>query len=538
MVQHVSGYPAIGDVLGRYRIERTIGSGAMGQVFEASDLSLQRRVALKVISPSLAHDQEFRQRFLAEAQAMAALDSAHVVQVFNHGEDKGHLFIVTQLISGGDLGAMLRQRGVPPLPVALDIVAQAATGLADAHAAGLIHRDLKPSNVLVRDRGGRVQAYLADFGIARPLEESGAVPDGMIAGTPSAMSPELHAGGSASVASDIYGLGCVLWWAVAGRAPYAGSDDEVARAHRDAPVPQLPGASPQVAAVNEILRTAMAKSPAARYGSAESMRDALRSAAAMAGGPAYAGASFPAGSDGGTGGGTGGGVPLPQPTYPTAAPAGATAAAGASRGRGPLIAGVLAAVALVAALAVGGWWWSQRGDDEPDPAADQSSETTPTDSDTASPSDPTSSATTSDGGEEIPEDAVVNQVSAYVERMGFSSPVVTCDGPVSVGSGEPGHCEARANGQTGWVQVAPDLASGDLEFTPELPPEVLDREISKLFDKQGIDVPVQCTQSLLGVKGETMSCPVAESSDYGSVELKVTNVRDLLINFDAQLYYR
>ena len=192
------------ETLGPYRLVRRLGSGGMGVVHEAWDTNLERPVALKVISPQLADDPGFRERFTREARSQAALSSEHVVHVYAHGEDDGRLWIATQLIPDGDLGRLLRQYGVPPRPVAIDLVDQVASGLADAHAAGLVHRDIKPANVLLR-RGPRIRAYLCDFGIA---DRVGDVSDN--AGTPAYMAPELSAGGNASVASDVYALGCLL----------------------------------------------------------------------------------------------------------------------------------------------------------------------------------------------------------------------------------------------------------------------------------------------------------------------------------------
>ena len=190
--------------LGPYRIVRRLGSGGMGVVHEAWDTGLERPVALKVIAPQLADDPAFRERFTREARAQAALASEHVVPVYAYGEDGGRLWIASQLVPDGDLGRLLRQYGVPPRPVALDLIGQVADGLADAHAAGLVHRDIKPANVLLR-RGPRIRAYLCDFGIAGPI---GGPPDD--AGTPAYMAPELSAGGRATVASDVYSLGCLL----------------------------------------------------------------------------------------------------------------------------------------------------------------------------------------------------------------------------------------------------------------------------------------------------------------------------------------
>ncbi|WP_395658942.1 serine/threonine-protein kinase [Nocardioides sp.] len=270
--------------LGPYHLVRRIGGGGMGVVHEAWDTRLERPVALKVISPQLADDPGFRARFTREARAQAALDSEHVVRVYAHGEDDGRLWIATQLLPDGDLGALLRRYGALPVPVALDLVGQVADGLAAAHAAGLVHRDIKPANVLLR-RGPRIHACLADFGIARPLGAE--VTATGTAGTPAYQAPELHTGGAPGVATDVYALGCLLWAGLTGAAPYAGgSDFEVATAHRERPVPQLPGRDPRTAAVNRVLRTALAKRPQDRRLSAAAFRDALTEAARLPDEPA------------------------------------------------------------------------------------------------------------------------------------------------------------------------------------------------------------------------------------------------------------
>ena len=239
------GYPEPGEMLGPYRIVRRLGFGGMGMVFEAMEGTLNRPVALKVISSHLADDPDFRARFVHEAQAQASVRSPHVVTVFSHGEADGRLYIATELVDAGDLGRLVQEHGAPPLATALDIIAQVASGLADAHAVGLVHRDIKPANVLLRRRPHGVQAYLADFGIARQVDAaSGLTRIGATVGTPSYMAPELHTGGQAGVASDIYSLGCLLWAAITGTAPYAGTSDyQIVSAHLAQPVPQLqPGA--------------------------------------------------------------------------------------------------------------------------------------------------------------------------------------------------------------------------------------------------------------------------------------------------------
>lgn len=277
-----AGDPADGEQIGPYRIVRRIGGGAMGVVYEAADESLNRPVALKVISPHLAQNPDFRARFTREAQSLAALDSPNVVHVYAHGEVDGRLYIATQLIPDGDLGGMLQQFGAPPIKVALDLVAQVASGLSDAHEAGMIHRDIKPANILLRRRGNTMLAYLGDFGIARQLDDEATVTHATgtgTVGTPSYMAPELHTGGAAGVQSDIYSLGCLLWAALSGRAPYTGTSEyQIVSAHLEQPVPQLPGNTALVHEVNRILRTAMAKNPAERYATTAQLRDDLRRA--------------------------------------------------------------------------------------------------------------------------------------------------------------------------------------------------------------------------------------------------------------------
>ncbi len=274
-----AGYPAEGESIGPYRIVRRIGGGGMGVVFEADDESLNRKVALKVISPHLAENDDFRARFTREAQAQASLDSSHVVHVYAHGVDDGCLYIAAQLIPDGDLGQMLASYGAPPVRVGLDVMAQVAEGLADAHAVGLIHRDIKPANVLLRRRENSVQAYLGDFGIARQVGAEHTHTGTSTIGTPSYMAPELHTGGKAGVETDVYSLGCLLWATLSGRAPYAGTSEyQIVTAHLEQPIPQLPEDGPLATEINRILRTAMAKDPAERYRSAVDLRDDLRQA--------------------------------------------------------------------------------------------------------------------------------------------------------------------------------------------------------------------------------------------------------------------
>jgi serine/threonine protein kinase len=251
----------------------------MGVVYEAVESGLERRVALKVVSPQYAGSAELRARFATEARAQAALDSPHVVPVHAHGEVEGTPYLASRLIAGGDLGDLLRTRGAPPPGVAVDLVAQVASGLATAHEHGVVHRDLKPANVLLHTGADGTTAYLTDFGIARVAGlDHGLTTQGFAVGTPSHQAPELHTGADAGPRSDVYSLGCLLWAALTGAPPYAGRTDyQLAQAHLRAPVPQVTGTGDFERTLNRVLRTALAKDPSARYPSAVQLRDDLRS---------------------------------------------------------------------------------------------------------------------------------------------------------------------------------------------------------------------------------------------------------------------
>ncbi|WP_183093728.1 serine/threonine-protein kinase, partial [Nocardioides stalactiti] len=333
------GFPQPGERIGPYEVVRQLGLGGMGVVYEATDSVLKRRVALKVISPHLADDPDFRVRFTHEAQAQASLDSPHVVQVFAHGEADGHLYIASQLIPGGDLGAMIRTSGAPPPRIALDILAQISAGLADAHATGLVHRDIKPANVLLRIRGEDVNAYLADFGIARRtgLHETVSL-QGFAVGTPAYMAPELHTGtGAPGPATDIYSLGCLLWATVTGQAPYGGTTGlQLASAHVGAPVPQVVETGPLEHEINRVLRSAMAKHPGQRYPSAHALSEDLRRVLRQQ--PAPAPATFAPYTPGPVAPYVPGQVPPYSGGTPSTAP---------RRSRSPLLIGGLAAAAVV-----------------------------------------------------------------------------------------------------------------------------------------------------------------------------------------------
>lgn len=274
--------PEPGEVFGRYRVVDRLGHGGMGVVLTAVHEDLGRRVALKLLAPQLVGSPDMVARFRREAQALARLDSPHVVQVYDTGEHDGWLYISTQLIPDGDLTAFVEARGPLPAAEAIGLVDQVLAGLADAHAVGLVHRDVKPSNVLLRRETDGVRAFLCDFGIAQAADVVNTEQTQGVIGTWAYLAPERFDGHPATERTDLYAVGCLLWFLVTGRLPYEGTMVQLAVAHQSAPVPQLPGADPWSHAVNQLLRRSMAKDPADRFASAPEMQSFLRSVRAVA----------------------------------------------------------------------------------------------------------------------------------------------------------------------------------------------------------------------------------------------------------------
>ncbi len=276
----MTGFPEVGGSFGRYQITGILGRGGMGVVFSAIQGGLDRTVALKVLSPELATDPRFRNRFIREANALASLDSPHIMHIYEHGEQNGCLFIATQLVRGGDLRQRLDENGGLPPRQALEIVAQVSSALVDAHAAGVIHRDIKPGNVLLRrSEHGDTFAYLCDFGIAQTGQERTTRTGGLV-GTLGYTAPERHEGADASVQTDIYALGCLLWATLTGSPPYRGTDVQVATAHLRSRAPSWPGDDLTSRSINAVIRRSLAKRPEDRYPSATLMRADLLGAIA------------------------------------------------------------------------------------------------------------------------------------------------------------------------------------------------------------------------------------------------------------------
>src|SRR5579871_5399727 len=206
---------AIGRVLGgRYRLVSPLGVGASAQVFLAEDVTLERHVAVKLLQPALAHDQGFLKRFRAEARSAASLNHPHIARVFDWGEDEGGPYLVLEYAGGGSLLDLL-ERGVRlSVAQATSIAAQAARGLAHAHARGIVHRDVKPANLLFDDEG---RVLVADFGVARALAEGAwTEPAGVAVGTARYAAPEQAQGLPLDGRADVYALALVTFESLTG----------------------------------------------------------------------------------------------------------------------------------------------------------------------------------------------------------------------------------------------------------------------------------------------------------------------------------
>lgn len=263
--------------VGRYRLDRMLGKGGMGQVWLAFDTEAGRRVALKLLPAELAADPTYRARFEREAELAARLNDPHIVPIHAHGELDGRLFIDMGFIEGVDLNCMLRDNGVLSQGTAVDVVAQVATALDAAHAAGLVHRDVKPSNIVVGPDGF---AYLIDFGIAHGSDATAVTTAGLAIGTWAYMAPERFSG-RADARSDVYSLGCVLYECLTGARPFGNTDPaQQMHAHLTSDPPSVHRANPAVGrGLDTIIACAMAKNPDDRYRTAGDLAEAANAAA-------------------------------------------------------------------------------------------------------------------------------------------------------------------------------------------------------------------------------------------------------------------
>jgi len=270
-----------GTILSGYRIDGVLGEGGMAVVYRATQLSLNREVALKLLGTQLGEDASFRERFKREGQMQAALDHRHIVAVYEAGESELGLFLAMRLIPGPTLKELILGDQLDPRRT-LRLLAQVAQALDAAHEGGLIHRDIKPQNILV-DRDDHV--YLADFGLTKSLdEESSLTAPGQFLGTIDYSAPEQIQGEAATAATDIYALTAVLYECLTGQVPFKESNEAaVLHAHIIKPPPKATDVRPELpAAIDEVIARGMAKDPTARPVSAsELLREATRALASV-----------------------------------------------------------------------------------------------------------------------------------------------------------------------------------------------------------------------------------------------------------------
>ena len=272
-----------GSVFAGYRIEGLAGEGGMGVVYRASQVALDRQVALKLIVPRLADDVTFRERFKRESHLGASIEHPNVLPVYEAGEADGLLFISMRWVEGTDMRSLIIREGRLDPARAISIVEQIGAALDAAHRHGLVHRDVKPANVLLAAEA-KEHAYLTDFGLTkRATSAAGLTGTGQFVGTIDYMPPEQIKGEHADARADVYSLGCLLYHSLTGHTPYE-RDSDVATiyAHLADPPPRVvegaPGAPP---ALDEVVRRALAKEPNERYPSAGDL--ARAAGAALAG---------------------------------------------------------------------------------------------------------------------------------------------------------------------------------------------------------------------------------------------------------------
>jgi len=269
--------PRVGVTLsGRYRLQRLIATGGMGQVWEAVDSRLGRRVAVKVLKQEFSSDPEFLERFRAEARIVAMLNHPGIAAVHDYGEtdmdgEGRTAYLVMELVNGEPLNSVIRRSGRLSLRHALDMLEQTGRALQVAHTAGLVHRDVKPGNILITPNG---QVKLTDFGIAKAVDAVPVTQTGMVMGTAQYIAPEQALGEDATAASDVYSLGVVGYEAVSGKRPFVGDGAlTVAMKHiKETPAP-LPADLPPN--VRELIEITLVKNPGMRYRNGGQFADAV-----------------------------------------------------------------------------------------------------------------------------------------------------------------------------------------------------------------------------------------------------------------------
>jgi serine/threonine protein kinase len=266
----------VGGTFGKYEINRLLGKGGMGEVYEAYDTDKGRTVALKLLTDQYAQDETFRARFLRESRAAAVLQEPHVIPIHDWGEIDHVLYIDMRLVQGQTLHDMLKKGALEPQR-ATDIIRQIAAALDAAHAQGLIHRDVKPQNIIVTPDDF---AYLVDFGIAEAKGDTHLTMAGYQVGSFDYMAPERFGDEEATPAVDVYSLACVLYEALTGAKPFpVHSAEQAIGAHMSSPPPRPSAVNARVpASFDGVIGRGMAKHPDDRYGSAGALGRAAKRA--------------------------------------------------------------------------------------------------------------------------------------------------------------------------------------------------------------------------------------------------------------------
>ena len=337
-----------GKTVGEFEVLRKLGQGGMGAVYLARQRSLKREVALKILRKDLADNPTASQRFQAEAEAVARVTHANIVQVYAVGEEDGLRYMALEYVDGRNLRDYLARKGPPDLPLALTVMRQVAAALQRASEIGIVHRDIKPENILITRKA---EVKVADFGLSRYFATEGQplnlTQSGMTLGTPLYMSPEQVQGHPVDHRSDIYSFGVTCYHLLAGHPPFTGNSPfEVAVQHVQATPPPLADVRPDLPAdLCAIVHKMMAKAPGDRY---QSARDVIRDLVKVQKGLAL-GLPLPAA----------GGTLASVPAAPVAALSGFTTQS-LPPVQAPPFGGKFtrraAGVALLALLAAGGWW--------------------------------------------------------------------------------------------------------------------------------------------------------------------------------------
>lgn len=281
----VASVPVPGQRIAGYRLVEQVGRGGMAIVFRAQDERLGRPVALKILPPELAADEEFRQRFVRESRAAAALDDPHIIPVFQAGQDCGVLFIAMRYVSGGDVRTALARQGPMSITRTTSIISPVASALDTAHAAGLLHRDVKPANILVDARPRRPDhVYLSDFGLAKSTTGTATLTStGQFLGTVDYMSPEQLQAKAVDGRTDQYALACTAYELLTGAPPFRRVDMAAAIAAQIIePPPTLAARRPDLhPGIDSVFAVALAKIPGDRFPGCGDFADALRAVAGL-----------------------------------------------------------------------------------------------------------------------------------------------------------------------------------------------------------------------------------------------------------------